>query len=261
MAFRRINTDNGFIEFDNDEEYKKYVKSKRIKWTIGTIVFLVIVSAPALIGIIKKGDGKGISKEIQNRNSEKSEDTYNLETEQKQNGNNEKSDGNIDVSPTKLSITNVDYADNVEAQGNNTYVPTNMIDGNPATAWAVNLDQVSYGYDKLSGPTFTVRCKKLSHIIIHNGYSKSEEVYNNNARALRIIFCNVDYINDDNEQASYLFEGKLNDTPEKQILEVSPDIKCNNDIKKIKILFPIDGLRDGTECRDLCVSEIEFWGY
>ena len=74
-------------------------------------------------------------------------------------------------SPVVLTVQNVEYWDNLEAQGGNTYEPTNMLDGNPSTAWAVNLDRASYDSDKLYGPTFTVRCKKLSHIIIRNGYA------------------------------------------------------------------------------------------
>lgn len=164
-------------------------------------------------------------------------------------------------SPRLLTVANVEYWDNVKDQGGNTYGPNNMLDGNPATAWAVNLEKASYDCDKLYGPTFTLRCKKLSHIVINNGYAKSDEAYKNNARASHIIFCNADNVSDEDEQASYLFEGILKDTPDKQTLNIDPNLSCNNDIKKIQLIIPIDGLRHGTKWNDLCVSEIEFWGY
>jgi hypothetical protein len=165
------------------------------------------------------------------------------------------------VSPVRLADANVEYWDNVETQGDNTYVPANMLDGNISTAWAVNLDKASFDSDKLYGPVFTLSCKKLSHIIIHNGYAKSEELYKNNSRASRIIFCNADNVSDEDEQASYLFEGILKDTPDKQILEIDPELSCNNNIKTIQIIIPVDGIRYGAKWRDLCISEIEFWGY
>ena len=162
-------------------------------------------------------------------------------------------------SPVVLTVQNVEYWDNLKAQGGNTYVPANMLDGNPSTAWAVNLDRASYDSDKLYGPTFTVRCKKLSHIIIRNGYAKDETSFRNNSRASRIIFCNADNVSDENESASYLYEGIVKDTPEPQTLKVNGN--ANSDIHEIQMIFPIDGLRRGAKWNDLCISEVEFWGW
>ena len=167
--------------------------------------------------------------------------------------------------PHKLLVSNIEYGAISESQETNTHGLLNMIDGKPSTAWVVNLDQASYDCGALYGPIFTLHCKKLTHIVIHNGYAKSYEAYQNNARALRLIFCNfdylVDYLTEENEQLSYLFEGIIKDTPEEQTLVVDPKKYCNDDIKKIQIIFPVDGLRYGTKWKDLCVSEIEFWGY
>ena len=166
-----------------------------------------------------------------------------------------------DDSPVKLTVKSVEYWDNVLDQGSNTYVPTNMLDGDPATAWAVNLDNASYDDDKLYGPVFTLRCRKLSHIIIHNGYAKSQEAYSNNARALRIIICNANNVSDEDETAFFLFNGSLNDTPEWQTLRIEQNLACNNDIRKIQLIFPVDGLKKGSKWNDLCISEVEFYGY
>lgn len=162
--------------------------------------------------------------------------------------------------PHKLLVSNIEYGSISESQVTNTNGLLNMIDGKPSTAWVVNLDQASYDCDALYGPIFSLNCKKLTHIVIHNGYAKSYEAYRNNARALRLIFSNYDYLTED-EQLSYLFEGSIKDTPEEQTLVVDPKKNGNNNIKKIQIIFPVDGLRYGTKWKDLCVSEIEFWGY
>ena len=160
-----------------------------------------------------------------------------------------------DVGFLDLKVSDTD----LKAQGGNTYVPANMLDGNPSTAWAVNLDKASYDSDKLYGPTFTVRCKKLSHIVIRNGYAKDDASFRNNSRASRIIFCNADNVSDENESASYLYEGIVKDTPEPQTLKVNGN--ANSNIHEIQMIFPIDGLRRGAKWNDLCISEVEFWGW
>jgi hypothetical protein len=137
-----------------------------------------------------------------------------------------------------------------------------MLDGDPATAWAVNLDNASFDSDKLYGPVFTLNCSKLSHIIIRNGYAKSQDAYKNNARALHIIFCNAEMVGDEDEATSYLYDGMLEDTYDAyQILEIASNASGNHNINKIQMIFPKDGIRHGAKWNDLCISEIEFYGY
>jgi hypothetical protein len=172
------------------------------------------------------------------------------------------SEENTDNDTEKLSVENVEYLDNVVNQGTNTYVPSNMLDGDPATAWAVNLDNASFDSDKLYGPVFTLNCSKLSQIIIRNGYAKSQDAYKNNARALHIIFCDAEKVGDENEATSYLYDGMLEDTYDaNQILEIASNASCNQNINKIQMIFPKDGIRYGAKWNDLCISEIEFYGY
>ena len=172
------------------------------------------------------------------------------------------SEENTDNDTEKISIENVEYLDNVVNQGTNTYVPSNMLDGDPATAWAVNLDNASFDSDKLYGPVFTLNCSKLSHIIIRNGYAKSLDTYRNNARALHIIFCKVGSLNNEDEATSYLYDGILEDAPDNyQILEIASNASGNHNINKIQMIFPKDGIRYGAKWNDLCISEIEFYGY
>ncbi len=173
--------------------------------------------------------------------------------------NNGESASSQQGSPQLLTVQDVEYWNNVEPQGGNTYEPTNMLDGNPSTAWAVHLDNASFDSDKLYGPIFTVRCKKLSHIVLRNGYAKNDASFANNSRASRIIFCNADNVSDEDEDASYLYEGVVKDTPAPQTLSVRGS--ANQDIRQIQMIFPVDGLRRGAKWNDLCISEVEFWGW
>ena len=134
-----------------------------------------------------------------------------------------------------------------------------MLDGNLRTAWAISLDKASYEGGRLYGPTFTVRCKKLSHIVLCNGYAKNDASYKNNSRAAHIIFCNVDTMSGVDDESSLLYEGILKDTPEPQTLSINE--KANKNIKQIQMIFPVDGLRRGAKWNDLCISEVEFWGW
>ena len=70
------------------------------------------------------------------------------------------------VAPTKLKVVKASYNYSLASQGSNTYGPWNMLDGNIATAWAVNLDNAQFDSDALYGPYFEFSCRKLSHIII-----------------------------------------------------------------------------------------------
>ena len=268
MATRRINTEDGFIQFDNNEEYQQYLKKKRVKKTIYAILGIFIMLSLGYVDYKNKAKVNSTT-EIKNETEDKTnalvdEKSIVESIDSKDNSveeTNDLEDGNNNANLTKLTVSNVTFWDNVEAQGNNTYVPANMLDGNPATTWALNPDEVSNDGEFIFGPVFTLQCKKLSRIVIRNGYAKSEEAYKNNSRASRIIFYNADNESGEVEQTSYLFEGILKDTPDKQTLEIDPDIPCNNDIKTIEILFPLDGIRYGAKWRDLCISEIEFWGY
>ena len=68
--------------------------------------------------------------------------------------------------PIRLKVVSASCSSNLAPQGNNTYGPWNMLDGNPATVWAVNLNDPSirnYEGDRdcIYGPWFDVKCKKL----------------------------------------------------------------------------------------------------
>lgn len=165
--------------------------------------------------------------------------------------------------PVKLKVVNASYDYSLAPQGGNTYGAWNMVDGNIATTWAVSLNNRNiYGGDGdldpswIQGPYFEVSCKKLSHIIIRNGYGKSASAYINNSRASYIYF--------ETESAEELggFDARLKDTPDPQRINVPHDAYWNNNITSIWILFNSNGgIIRGAKWSDLCITEIEFWGW
>ncbi|MBR5130988.1 MAG: hypothetical protein IKV04_00415 [Alistipes sp.] len=158
--------------------------------------------------------------------------------------------------PVKLKVVNASYDYSLAPQGGNTYGPWNMLDGNIATAWAVSLDNpYIIDGDMIYGPYFKLSCKKLSHIVIRNGYAKSASAYINNSRASYIYF--------EVETSDGLegFGASLKDTPDPQRLNAPLNESWNNNIKTIQMVFPYGNFIKGAKWNDLCITEIEFWGW
>ena len=129
-----------------------------------------------------------------------------------------------------------------------------MCDGNPSTTWAVGLYNYNPYVDGFWGPIFTLKCKKLSHIIIRNGYCKDNNSYKNNARTTGISFINF-------KNQAVLYEGPLKDTSKPQRLDVFSDSEGNNNLEQVGISFFDYDFIPGAKWNDLCISEVEFWGY
>ena len=165
--------------------------------------------------------------------------------------------------PTKLKVVKASYNYSLAPQGGNTYGPWNMLDGNIATAWAVSLnDKRIYGGDGdcgpywIWGPVFEVPCKKLSHIIIRNGYGKSASSYIYNSRA---SFINFEIEGNGNLGG---FNANLKDDPAPQRFNAPLKEEWNNNIVTIQISFDSQrGIIRGSKWNDLCITEIEFWGW
>lgn len=171
--------------------------------------------------------------------------------------------------PKKLKVSKVTSKWHLNPQAGNTYEASHMCDGKPSTTWAVTLTD-KYGDENpqlewewinmgcwLEGPVFYVKCKKLSHIILYNGYCKNQASFKNNSRAAYISFYNCDL--DGPPFGSSLFSGDLKDTMKPQRLDVSLNEETNHDIKKIQMVFT--DFYHGEKWDDLCISEVEFWGY
>jgi hypothetical protein len=164
--------------------------------------------------------------------------------------------------PVKLKVVKASCYGSLAPQGGNTYGAWNMVDGNIATTWAVSLNNRNiYGGDGdldpswIQGPYFEVPCKKLSHIVIRNGYAKSASAYINNSRASYIFF--------EIETSDGLegFGAKLKDTPDPQRLDAPLNESWNNNITTIQMGFPCGSFIKGAKWNDLCITEIEFWGW
>jgi len=163
-----------------------------------------------------------------------------------------------------LKVVKVEYSSSLAAQAGNTYEANNLCDGDSTTAWAVNLDNESiYDSDMLYGPLFTVSCFKLSHIVIRNGYCKNEETFKNNTRAAKVVF--YSYVeNSEGDDERILFDGSLRDKSTPQRLEIPFELEGNYNIKQIGMNFNTQrngGYYAGEKWNDLCISEVEFWGF
>ena len=163
--------------------------------------------------------------------------------------------------PVKLKVAHASFDESLAPQGGNTYGVWNMLDGNIATTWAVSLNNRSIygGHGSPSwiwGPYFEVPCKKLSHIIIRNGYGKSASAYINNSRVSYI------YFEIQNNEDLGGFSTRLKDTPDPQRIDFPLNASWNNNIGAIQISFDSNGgIIRGAKWNDLCITEIEFWGW
>lgn len=167
--------------------------------------------------------------------------------------------------PQKLKVASVSTIKNIPSEAGNTYVAMNLIDGDPATCWAVKADDPdNMDLSGIAGPTFRFsRPVKLSHIVIRNGYAKNKQRFMENSRPSAYHIYNTDYPHpSDSEMATeFLYDGDVTDTPAPQILKIDPNLESNNKITSISFAFwPVDIIH-GSKWDDLSISEIEFWGW
>lgn len=98
---------------------------------------------------------------------------------------------------------------------------------------------------------------------MRNGYCKDADAFKNNARAAKVVFYN--YVEDaEGDDERILYDGSLKDKPMPQRLEIPLDLDNNNDIKQIGMNFNTQlngGFYAGAKWNDLCISEVEFWGF
>ncbi len=167
--------------------------------------------------------------------------------------------------PKKLKVASVRTFRNIPPEAGNTYVAQNLIDGDPATCWAVHSDDPdNMDMSGIAGPTFKfARPVKLSHIVIRNGYAKNKKRFVENSRPSAYHIFNADYTHpSDFEMATeFLYDGDVTDTPAPQILKIDPDLESNNNITTINFSFWPRDIIHGTRWDDLSISEIEFWGW
>lgn len=165
--------------------------------------------------------------------------------------------------PHKLTVIKVDAPYHLAPQAGHTYVGENLIDGDPSTVWALTLDDQLIECD--SGlywePTFTINCSKLSYIIIRNGYGRSASAYKNNTRVKKVSV----YVPDGEMDGYTLTKTTIQDTNSPQKITIPDDATGNSNIRKIILKFgdwsDSANFYPGAKWNDLCISEVEFWGY
>lgn len=154
---------------------------------------------------------------------------------------------------------------NLGQQGNNTYVPANLIDGNIATAWAIDLNKQNNS--EIYGPEFDIiDGKKIDYIILYNGYAKNQTSYKNNTRPAWIkIYRTSDAYPEYIDESDILYEGPLSDTSSPQRLNINPRFDTSSPVDRFEIDFPSKNERNrfffGEKWpKDMVISEIEIWG-
>ena len=116
----------------------------------------------------------------------------------------------------------------------------------------MNLNNATIDCDQYWGPNFYLNCKQLCYITIHNGFSKTNSLYNKNTRAKSLLV----YLNNNEEN---MFDVTLEDIPSPQKINIPQDINSKN-IKEVRINFWCEPAYTGSKWNDMCITEIEFWG-
>lgn len=145
----------------------------------------------------------------------------------------------------------------LDPQGRNTYEVTNLIDGDPAKAWAVTIQPWQEYEEVIAQLEFDLNAKRIDAIEIRNGYAKSEKAFRNNSRARSITIARRDY--EDARQEDIIYYGELADTYLPQRLETLPTYDNSTPTRTIYIWFGNDYYR-GSRYNDFTISEIEFFG-
>lgn len=171
----------------------------------------------------------------------------------------------------KLTVSEVRDNYNVLApQGMYTYYGKNMVDGDPTTGWAVTLSEVVIDSDTFYGPLITVNAKALDHVRIINGYGKSSDSFESNARAAWITLYRDDFMEGVYpDECDIIYSGPLQDTMAYQTLRVNPKFDNSRPTRRVGIILPAysefeedggGGYYMGTTWDDLVISELEFYG-
>ena len=154
------------------------------------------------------------------------------------------------------------------------YPVGNMMDGNPATAWAGSLDYIEedgtkvfddskvYG-DGILGFKIEVRGSRVSYLTIIAGYAKSESTFRNNSIPTEIAVydgrCGMndggEFIDALGRPAEPLAVGKLERSTEEQMVELCPCLEGTG-----LLWFVIRDVAQGARYNDLCISELAFFG-
>lgn len=154
----------------------------------------------------------------------------------------------------------------LDPQYGNTYYPSNLLDDNPSTAWAATLNEyLSPDGESFEGPTFKFDTPvKIKRIKIRNGYCKSDKSFYDNARVAEMKIYGNTVDEHGHTDMLLLWSGRLRDSRALQVFDVEAQYAPG---QRVTDVFTIMQCRDngydyypGTKYRDICLSDIEFWG-
>ena len=164
-------------------------------------------------------------------------------------------DVDADVAPHKLAVLEA-TAPCLNPQAGYTYEASHLVDGDPSTIWAIDLDEDLGDY---YGPSFRIESGRLAYIIIRNGYGRSTTSFRNNTRAAEVTVCDEGV----GEGGYDITTVRLQDTNDPQKIVIPASYTDNVEYVKLSFGNPADGSKfyRGAKWNDLCISEVEFWGY
>ncbi len=159
--------------------------------------------------------------------------------------------------PHKLSVS-VKPTLHLKSQGSNSYEASNLIDGDPATAWAISLTDGGVDADVIDLLEFDVNADKIDCVVITNGYAKNKASYENNARGRTVLISRVPW--EEVTDSDIIYYGPLKDAMHPQQLRVSEKYDNSRPTPQVYVMFESD-YYSGAKYTDFCISEIEFYGY
>lgn len=174
----------------------------------------------------------------------------------------------------EIKIVKASYDYSLGNQAGNSYRASNLIDKNPATAWAVTLSDNIVDYEDIIGPVLKLSSpSRISEVEITNGYCKNSSSFSNNTRAAWIEVARwhpdldgeyAEGQSEGSEKRDIIYAGPLSDTMKPQRLKVSPSFDNSKPTTHIVLRFKKPGQSSGyyrgAKWNDLCISEFRVFG-
>lgn len=183
-------------------------------------------------------------------------------------------DKSMQNQPKELKFTSATSDFTLGNQAGNSYKASNLIDGNPATAWAATLSSNLVWESDIVGPI--LKLSKPSHISaieITNGYCKNSTAFHNNTRAAWIEVArwhpNLDgeYAEgqyEGSERRDVIYSGPISDTMSPQRFQANASFDNSKPTSHIVIRFKDPANKSayyaGSKYNDLCISEFKAFG-
>ena len=162
----------------------------------------------------------------------------------------------------ELMPVSAECAWTLKSQVGKSYHPMQMFDGDNATCWSSNLNEIAAECDILWGPTIDFgREVYLDEIRMTNGYAKDSQTWNNNARVAGLIIYDADKdidFEDDNITENLLFQCHPKDIMNQQTLKTLPGASSKK-VRRVGLGFT--SINTGIKFDDLCISELKFIGH